>query len=65
MKAKVNKDVCIGCGACTSIAPDVFEIGDDGLAEVVKDNKKPWITDEGILVIGIFDFLLNKNSLDI
>ncbi len=38
MKAKVNKDVCIGCGACTSIAPDVFEIGDDGLAEVVKDN---------------------------
>ncbi len=32
---------------------------------VVRDNKKPWITDEGILVIGIFDFLLNKNSLDI
>ncbi len=32
---------------------------------VVRDNKKPWITDEGILVIGIFDFLINKNSLDI
>ena len=32
---------------------------------VVKDNNKSWITDEGILVIGIFDFLLNKNSLDI
>lgn len=36
MKAKVNKDVCIGCGACTTIASSVFEFGDDGLAEVIK-----------------------------
>lgn len=35
MKAKVNKDVCIGCGACTVIADKVFQIGDDGLAEVI------------------------------
>ena len=32
MKVKVNKDLCIGCGACQAIAPDVFEIEDDGLA---------------------------------
>ena len=32
---------------------------------IVKDSKKPWITEEGILVIGIFEFLLNKNSLDL
>ena len=32
MKAKVNKDICIGCGACTAIACNFFEIGDDGLA---------------------------------
>ena len=38
MKAKVNKDVCIGCGACTTIAPDVFEFGDDGLAQAIKEN---------------------------
>ena len=40
---KVNKDLCIGCGACQAYVPDVFEIVDDGLAEVVnkdavKDN---------------------------
>ncbi len=40
---KVNKDLCIGCGACQAYVPDVFEIGDDGLAEVfnkdaIKDN---------------------------
>ena len=37
MKAKVNKEICIGCGACTQIAEDVFEIGSDGLAEVKKE----------------------------
>lgn len=31
---------------------------------VVKDNAKPWYTEEGILVISIYDFLLEPNSLD-
>lgn len=35
MELKVNKDVCIGCGACQAICDEVFEIGDDGLAEVI------------------------------
>ena len=32
---------------------------------VVKDNIKPWITEEGISVIGLQEFLLNKDSLDL
>lgn len=32
---------------------------------VVKDDKKAWITEEGILVIGLKEFLLNQNSLDL
>lgn len=32
---KVNKDLCIGCGACQAVAPEVFEIEDDGLASVI------------------------------
>ena len=44
MKFNVDKDVCIGCGACQAIAPDIFEIEDDGLAnvfgEVNKDNEE-------------------------
>ena len=31
---------------------------------VVKDTPAPWYTEEGILVISIYDFLLNENSLD-
>lgn len=36
MKIEVNKDLCIGCGACTTIANEVFELDDDGLAKVIK-----------------------------
>ena len=32
---------------------------------VVKDNIKHWYTEEGILIIGIQEFLLNQNSLDL
>lgn len=27
-KIKVDKDKCIGCGACESICPEIFEIKD-------------------------------------
>ena len=32
---------------------------------VVKDTPAPWYTEAGILVISIYDFLLNEDSLDI
>jgi ferredoxin len=31
---KVDKDKCIGCGACSATCPEVFEMGDDGKAQV-------------------------------
>ena len=31
MALKINDD-CTGSGVCTDIAPDIFKIGDDGLA---------------------------------
>ena len=38
MKLKVN-ETCIGCGACESICPDVFEI-EDGQAKVIGEITK-------------------------
>ena len=32
--AKVDKNKCIGCGLCTEICGEVFEMSDDGKAEV-------------------------------
>ena len=43
-KIKVNEN-CIGCGACTAIAPDFFEFGDDGYAKPIK-NEVEKITDD-------------------
>jgi ferredoxin len=37
MKAYVDKDLCISCGLCPSICPEVFEMEDDGKAGVVTD----------------------------
>lgn len=35
MKASVDKNLCIGCGACEAVCPEVFRLGEDGLAEVI------------------------------
>lgn len=32
---------------------------------IVKDNIEPWHNENGILIIGIYDFLLNQNSLEL
>ncbi len=49
MKAKVNKEICIGCGACQAMVPDVFELDDDGLAtcksESINDENKDEVMD--------------------
>ncbi|HBH3679180.1 TPA: ferredoxin, partial [Clostridioides difficile] len=30
MKAFVDKDVCVACGACIGTCPDVFSMSDEG-----------------------------------
>lgn len=36
MKVKVDKDKCIGCGLCASLAPKSFRLADDGKSEVIE-----------------------------
>lgn len=40
MKINVNRDACIGCGACAAICEDVFEIDDEGLSVAKVDEVK-------------------------
>ena len=48
MKLKVDKDLCIGCGACQAVCPEVFEIEDDGLATTIVDEVPNEIEDDAI-----------------
>ncbi len=36
MKARVDEN-CTGCGLCEDVCPEVFELGDDGIAKVIAD----------------------------
>jgi ferredoxin len=38
MKVRVNQDICIGCGLCASMSPEVFQMNDDGLAEAITED---------------------------
>lgn len=37
MKVVVNRDNCIGCGACEGIYPEVFQIDDEGISTVISN----------------------------
>ena len=51
MKVKVNKDACIGCGACAAICEAVFMLNDEGLSEVKEEAKKEIKKDDKQAVI--------------
>ena len=35
MRPVVDESLCIGCGTCEELCPDVFEVGDDGFSHVI------------------------------
>lgn len=37
MKVYVDQDLCIACGACIDIAPELFDYNDEGLAHAIVD----------------------------
>lgn len=40
MKVVLNRDACIGCGACAALCEDIFEIDNEGLSKVIKEEVK-------------------------
>jgi ferredoxin len=46
MNVTVDQSRCTGIGVCESIAPDVFEVGDDGALLVLQET----VADEDTLV---------------
>lgn len=36
-KVTVDQELCIGCGACANLCPEVFELQDDGKSSVLDE----------------------------
>ena len=36
MTIEADRDRCVGSGTCEMLAPDVFEVGDDGMVTVLR-----------------------------
>jgi len=41
MSIKIDKNLCIGCGACEALCPDVFKINKQGKSEVISQTNLP------------------------
>ena len=54
MKVKVDRDLCESNAVCVGIAPDIFSLGDDDLAQVpagdVPLHAKPLFVKSGVRV---------------
>ena len=37
MKVGVDRDRCVGSGTCEALAPDVFEVDDDGVLTLLRE----------------------------
>lgn len=37
MKVHVDETLCIGCGVCANLSPEVFEMDDSGKAKVISE----------------------------
>lgn len=38
LKTKVDPNLCIACGLCVSMCPDLYSWGDDGKAEAIEES---------------------------
>jgi len=40
MKVTIDRENCIGCGACEAVCPEVFQLADDGKSSIVENIRK-------------------------
>ncbi len=48
MKGYVDKDICIGCGICPDICPEIFNMDDDGKAIGSKEEISEEVMDNAL-----------------
>ena len=46
MKVIIDAELCVGCGTCAAIAPELFKMNDEGKADFIGE-----VTDENLEVL--------------
>ena len=41
VRVQVDPETCVGTGMCEASAPDLFEVGDDGVSHVLRADVPP------------------------
>jgi ferredoxin len=41
VRAQIDAEMCVGTGMCEATAPDLFEVGDDGISHVLREDVPP------------------------
>lgn len=59
----IDKDTCINCGLCPSEAPDVFEIKNNGYAEIILKSKTENI--DGLIYYAVDSSMLEDVNFSI
>jgi ferredoxin len=44
VRIEIDRDRCVGSGTCEMLAPDVFEVGDDGMVALLR----PAVADDAV-----------------
>ncbi|MCK5219273.1 ferredoxin [bacterium] len=53
MQVSIDETLCTGCSVCVSELPEVFEMGDDGLAKVIVTSPESELADKAKEVVPI------------
>jgi len=61
-KYKVNKQKCVGCGACLANCPGATQLKEDGKAEIIDEEKLEQCGGENICPMGAIERISNHKQ---
>jgi len=61
-KFKINKQKCIGCRICLQVCPGATEIGEDGKAEIINQEKLEQCGGESVCPVGAIEKVTDSFS---
>ncbi|PIR01574.1 MAG: hypothetical protein CO031_02785 [Candidatus Nealsonbacteria bacterium CG_4_9_14_0_2_um_filter_37_38] len=59
---RVNKEKCVGCGACVAVCPEGIKMGKGGKAEIINQEKLEKCGGESLCQLGAIEKVQQKKT---